>query len=450
APDDYRWPYCRALVMEESGREKEVPDMLLTALRLKGDFAPALQKLADIYYRQDNLDEAERYYQRCASVARGDSLLQPLFGLGRVAARRKDWSKVVKYVAPLSLDFPYIRPTRQLLVEAYEGLGQSEKAATERESLRQPKLIVIPPIKDPLMDELLALCCSSTRLLKEAGLRSRFGHPDQAIEVVRRAIEVEPEDADARHYLARTLLDTHGDKTEAVDDALVQLREGLRLRPDDLLPLWYFAANFFEKEKTTAAVEQLRTMLMEHAGSAEGHYYLGVVADHLGRTQEAVAQYQAALKANPDYAEAYHKLGLILVSSGKLDEAIEYFRRAVQLSPMFTTARSNLGVAFEERGKTGQAIAEFEEALRLKPGDGPTHMFLGIALLKSGKIEQAAEHFRETVRISPGEAQAHYGLGCVLAIRRKTGEAIEELREALRLRPDYPEARDLLQKLERR
>ncbi len=448
APEDYRWPYLRALVKEESGQEKDVPDLLRKSTELKKDYAPVLQKLGDIYYKQDRLDEAGRYYGLCAAAAGEDSLLQPLFGLGRVAARRKDWNKVLEYVAPLAVKYPHIRPTHQLLLDAYEALGQAGKAAEERTRLLDQKLIVVPPIKDALMDEILALCCSSTRLLKEAGLRSRFGHPAQAIEVARQAIEIEPGDADAHHFLARTLLDTHGDNPEAVDEALQQLGEGLRLRPDDVLPLWYFAANFFEQKKTEAAVEQLGAMLARNADREDAHYYLGLLADHQGRTQEAAAHYRAALKSDPENAEAWHKLGLVLVTEGKLDEATAYFEKAVRLNPTFTLARSNLGVALAERGKMSQAMAQFEEALRLKPRDGPTHQFYAIALLKSGRTDEAAAHFREAARIKPEDAEVHYGLACALALQHKLTEAAGEAREALRLRPGYPDAQALLQKLE--
>ncbi len=90
--------------------------------------------------------------------------------------------------------YPHIRPLYRLLLDAYEALGQSDKAAEEHRHLLEPKLIVVSPVKDAPLDELLSLCCSSTRLLKEAGLLSRFGHPNQAIEVARRAMHagVEP------------------------------------------------------------------------------------------------------------------------------------------------------------------------------------------------------------------------------------------------------------------
>jgi len=410
APGDYRWPYCLALVEEERGREKEEHDLLQSAGRLKEDYFPALQKLADIYYRRDKLDEAARYYGLSLRAGGKNIELQALFGLGRVAARRQEWNKAVECAAPLARDYPHVRPPHRLLAEAYEALGQTEKAARERSALLDSTLIVIPLVKDPLGEELLGLSCSSTRLLKEAGLFSRFRRPDEAIRVARRAVEVEPRDADARHFLARTLLESKGANPEAVAEAMTHLEEGLRLRSDDLLPLWYFATIFFKQKKTDAAVEQLRTLLAGHAAVAESHYYLGLVADRRGRMQEAAAHYRDALRSDPGNAEAYHKLGLIAVREGKLDEATASFRKAVQLKPAFDMARCNLGVALDLQGKTGQAIEQFEEALRLKPNDATTHKYLAIALTKSGKIPQAIQHFRETLRFAPNDEEARIQL----------------------------------------
>jgi len=448
APRDYRWPYCLALIKEESGREREVPDLLLTSVKYKDDFLPSLLKLGDYCFKQENPGEAARYYEASLRASDKDSRLQALFGLARVAARRQEWNKVIEYAAPLPREYPHVRSPHQLLLAAYEALGQADRAAEERKVLLEPKLIVVPPVRDVISEELGTLCCSSTRLLKAAGLLCRFGRPDDAIDVARRVVEIEPGDADAHHFLARTLLETHGDNPSAVDEALAQLKEGMRLRPDDLTPLWFFASFFFENRKTETAVEQLHSLLAENAGREDAHYYLGLVADHQGRVQQAVAQYQAALKSNPSHALACNKLGLILVTQGRLDESIAYFRRALGLDPTFTLARCNLGVALEQKGRIDEAIEQFVETLRLKPSDGPTHLYLAIALLKTGKIEEAIPHFREAARITPDDPQAHYGLGGALAMHGNPQEAVGEVREALRLRPDYAEARALLQKLE--
>jgi len=449
-PKDYRWVYYQVLMKEENGQEKPEFDPLQRTVQLRPDYLPALQKLGDIYFKQDNLDEAARYYDRIVKFAGASPPPQALFGLGRIAAWGKDWHKVIEHLAPVSREYPRFRPPHQLLVDAYEALGQEENATEERWVLLETNLTPIPTIADPLSDELTSLCCSSTRLLKEAGLLARFGNPERAIQVARRAVEVEPDDADAHHFISRTLLESRGTDPEAVDEALAQLSEGLRLRPDDQLPLMYAAAFFFKHNKTEAATEKLRSMLARNTNNAEAHYYLGLIADRRGRTQEAIAQYEEALRGDPNYAEACHRLGLARVTEGKLDRAIAYFQKAVRLKPMLIQARCNLGVALEQQGKLSQAMEQYREALRLKPNDGPSHMFLAILLLRSGKLEEATAHFRDAVRITPGDAEARYGLGCALAGQGKIREAAEELREALRLRPNYAEAANQLQRLERK
>jgi tetratricopeptide (TPR) repeat protein len=448
APHDSQWVYCQAYLQEENGNEEEQFKLLQQTVRLKPDHVPALLKLGDAYFKQDKLDEAAHYYEEAAGAADGDSALQATFGLARVAAGRQQWNKVIEYVSGLSRTYPYVRPPFQLLQKAYEALGQADKAAEVRESILLRKFTVMPPVKDPLNEQLVNLSYSSTRLLKEAGVLSRFGYPDRGIEVARRALDADPGDADIRHFIARTLITFHPDKPEEVDEALTQLGEGLRLNPDDLVPLWDFSAAFFETPQTPAAVERLGALLRAHADRAEAHLYLGRVADQQGKTDEAVAECQAALKNNPNNAEAYNQLGLILVSTGKLERAVGYLQKSVQLDPMYNVYRFNLGVALVQQGNNGQALRELGQVLRLKPNDVPTHLYMGIALLASKRTEEAILHFREALRFKPDEVQAHYGLGCALSLQRKREDAIKEVREALRLRPNYPEAQDLLQRLE--
>ena len=79
--------------------------------------------------------------------------------------------------------------------------------------------------------------------------------------MARRAAEANPEDPDIRNFIARTLLTSYPNKPEAIDEALTQIGECLRLRPDDPAPLWGFTNDFFETPKTPAAVERLSALM---------------------------------------------------------------------------------------------------------------------------------------------------------------------------------------------
>jgi tetratricopeptide (TPR) repeat protein len=449
APNDYQWVYCQAFLQEENGNGEEQVRLLQETVRLKPDHVPALLKLADGAFKRDRLDEAERYYDRAAAVPGSRSSLQAVFGLGRVAARRQEWNQVIEHVAPLTRTYPYLQPPYELLVEAYAALGQADKAAEARQSITLSKSKAVPPPQDPLNDQLISLSYNSTRLLKQAGLLSRFGYPDQAIQVARRAAEADTKDPDIRNFIARTLLTAYPNKPEAIDEALTQISECLRLKPDDPVPLWGFTDVFFEAPKPPAAVERLSALLVPFAGRADAHFFLGMVADARGQIVEAAAQYETALNHSPNNAALYVKLGLVCDKEGKFDQSIAYFQKATRLEPMNTVARFNLGVALSQRGKYSLGLKELGEVLRLQPHDAATHLCMGFAYLYSKRIEEAIASFNEGLRYKPDDAEAHYGLGSALAIERRREEALAALREAIRLRPNYPEAQALLQQLER-
>jgi tetratricopeptide (TPR) repeat protein len=449
APRDPQWLYGRALLLEESGDEKGELDLLRKIVSVSPEDAPALLKLADGLLKQEALEEAAGDYERAAKASPKDARLAATFGLARVAARRQDWSKVMEYVVPLTRENPTVRPPFQLLQQAYEATGRADQAAEVKAILVAGKFTDVPPAPDPMLDRLTAASYSSTRLLKAAGLENRFGHPDRGVQIARRAAEANPADPDIRDYIAQTQLTFYGDRADAVDDALTQMGEVLRLKPDDAAPLWIFSNGFFEQPKTPAAVERLHALLRPYGGRGEAHFYLGLVAEAQEQPQEAIAQYQAALQHDPKDARVYNKLGLIWSRTGRFDAAIASLRKATQLDPMNTVARFNLGVTLMQLEKYDQGLSELREVLRLHPRDAAAHFCMGFAFLYKGNPDEAAGRFREGLRYKPDDAEAHFGLGSALSAQRKGDEAAVELREALRLRPSYPEAQQLLQKIGR-
>jgi tetratricopeptide (TPR) repeat protein len=448
APRDPQWVYCQALLQEELGNEQEQFDLLQQTVALQPDHVPALLKLADGFFKQDKLDEAARQYELAAKASGKDSSLHATFGLARVAARRGEWNKVVQYASPLCRTYPSVRPPYQLLQSAYEALGQPDKAAAEREAILSGQLTDVPPLKDPVEDRLADLSYSSTRLLKVAGLLSRFGHPDNAAQVARRAAEANPKDPDIHDFIARTLLAAYPDKPDQIAEALTQLAECLRLKPDDPAPLWRFSNDFFASPKPPAAVQRLSSMMRPYAARADAHFFLGLAADAQGDSQEAANQYQAGLKENPNDSNLYYKLAIMLDKAGKFDGAVAYLQRSVELDPSNTVARFNLGVVLLQQSNYSRGLKELAEVLRVHPHDAATHFVIAFAYLYTKRIDDAVARFRLGLQYKPDDAEAHYGLASALSAQHKREDAVAELRQALRFQPNYPEAQQLLRQLD--
>lgn len=168
----------------------------------------------------------------------------------------------------------------------------------------------------------------------------------------------------------------------------------------------------------------------------------------LGSTHEAIARFQAALAIEPDLPEVHFNLGLTHAGAGRPAEAIRHYTEAVRLKPEYAAAHLNLGIALAQAGRLGEAIDRLGEAVRLQPGSPDAHSNLGVALALAGRAEDALAAYRTALELRPGDAQAHYNVGFALLEAGRWSEARPRFEEALRIRPDFPEAREILRRLD--
>lgn len=126
----------------------------------------------------------------------------------------------------------------------------------------------------------------------ELGCELEATEPERALEAYQRAVELDPELADAHVNMGR-LLHMAGERGRAEP----HYREGVKLDPDDPTP----------------------------------HFNLGVLLEELGRKDEAVLAYKQAILRDPDFADAHCNLGLLLESVGNRTEAMRHLMLARQL-----------------------------------------------------------------------------------------------------------------------
>lgn len=103
--------------------------------------------------------------------------------------------------------------------------------------------------------------------------RRTLAAPAEALPQLRRSVELDPRNGQARYYLATVLLESR-----QYDDALEEFRAALRLMPE----------------------------------SAELHNNLGVTLASQGKLDEAINQFQQALRLQPQFANARRNLRMAL------------------------------------------------------------------------------------------------------------------------------------------
>jgi len=108
----------------------------------------------------------------------------------------------------------------------------------------------------------------------------------------------------------------------------------------------------------------------------------------LDQVTDAQAVMTAAVQLAPNHAYAYEVLGLTQYTSLQWQEAAQSFSKAVQLNPTSAAAYNNWALATREMGKLHEAIQLFGEARRLDPRFDDAAFNQGTTHLLQGEFEQ--------------------------------------------------------------
>jgi protein O-GlcNAc transferase len=299
------------------------------------------------------------------------------------------------------------------------------------------------------------------------------GRLQEAEQIYRQILTVEPAHPDALHYLG-----VIAHQTGQCDLAVALVGRAVALRPSYAAAHYTLGIVLNDMGQQEQAIAAYQRAVAAQPDFPDAFYNLGNALSGNGQFDEAIIAYRQAIRLEPDFPEAHNNLGHALTASGQIDDAIAACRKAISLRPAFPEAQNNLGNALRHRKEFDAAITAYRQAIALKPDHAEFHNNLGSALHDRGDLPEAidtyqraislrpgytdalcnlgaalkADHrldaaiaaYRQAIAVQPDQAEAHYGLGAVLYAKGEIDNAIAVLRRAIELRPDYAEAHNNL------
>ncbi len=146
-------------------------------------------------------------------------------------------------------------------------------------------------------------------------------------------------------------------------EAAEMYRKSLELDPESASAQFNLASSLARRGEFVAA-ERLFRAALEEKPSAQAYTGLGFVVWQQGRVDEAIASLHDAIEADPKHAAAYDQLGTILVEQGKLEQAASNYRLLVRYLPS-AAAHQKLAQVLTRLGHTDEARKEMEMAKAL-------------------------------------------------------------------------------------
>ncbi len=86
------------------------------------------------------------------------------------------------------------------------------------------------------------------------------------------------------------------------------------------------------QSKFDAAIIEIREALRINPNDAVAHNSLGGVYEDQGKLDEAVREYREALRMNPNFAVAHYNLALAIEATGKHGDALEQWKRYLAIA----------------------------------------------------------------------------------------------------------------------
>lgn len=306
-PREPTWPYLQGLNLIKHDPEAGIR-CLERAVRCSDEHPELRLLLAETLLERGRLDEAQSLLDQARSLAPDN--LRARLALGRLELLRHNSRAGVSHLEACRKDAHARKHAHLLLAEAYNQLGETEKARAEQR--QAARLREDQPWPDPLFVPILKL---------RRGLQARF----QAVDYLSRSGRV----SEAVQLLTQTM-----EKYPSSLEGWMRLGE-----------LWYRAKR---PDRAQACFEQAVRISPE---LAEAWFRLGCI-QVANDSRQAASSFRQAIRCKPHYAQAHYNLGQCLQQQGERAAAAAAFREALRCRPDYDLARKALRELEDRKEKT--------------------------------------------------------------------------------------------------
>ncbi len=200
------------------------------------------------------------------------------------------------------------------------------------------------------------------------------GNHEKAIHYYNKAIEINPQDAEA-YFNRGNVKAALGNHEEAIQD----YNKALEINPQ----------------------------------SAEAFNNRGNAKAEIGNQKEAIQDFDQAIEVNPHSAEAFNNRGTAKTNLHQHEEAIQDYNKALEINPQSAEAFNNRGTVKAKLGNQKEAIQDFDQAIEINPQLAEAYFSRGLAKAILDNHTEAITDLDQAIAINPQDAEAYHARGFV-------------------------------------
>lgn len=158
----------------------------------------------------------------------------------------------------------------------------------------------------------------------------------------------------------------------------------------------------------------------------------------LKATQQSHNAISSALRLNSELAEAQTSLGLCVLGAGQHRAAATQFAKAIQLNPNYADAHLQRANLLRDQGFLEDALLAYTQALSLDPLNSTITVDQAILIARQGNFDDAFGQLAPLLNTGPGRLPATLAMSAVAALAGQAERSLQLALQARSLAPDNP------------
>ncbi len=296
----------------------------------------------------------------------------------------------------------------------------------------------------------------------------------QAVKVFDQALDLRPEDVDAREWKIRALRALR--KPEEMEKAIT---EALQWLPRNARIMYLRGLLHYDRDEYEKAEEWFAKAVEVDPSYLEAHFDRADTLTRLDRSYQALEVLQQLRAARPDDKEVWGRLGWFYLGQNDWIRARQEFEAIFKADPTNVTGINSMGALYFNQGSYEEAEEYFRKALGFEPNNVALHVNLSWALVRQTaelppavvanemptwramigealawrsrnepsaaeeRLREAEEHCRKALELDPNFGKAYGCLGVIAFKRRRPMESEDFLKSSIRLSPKEGNYADL-------
>jgi tetratricopeptide (TPR) repeat protein len=266
-------------------------------------------------------------------------------------------------------------------------------------------------------------------------LQMAAGQPSEAEATFKKAIEANPESAQAHVAMAQFYLARH-----ATVGAESELQAACSVDAHAVLPrllLGQYYVNLRKLKDAEGVFRQLKTIAPENP---QAYRALGLFYQATGQQEKAIAEFESLASSKPKDTIVRSHLVEILLDLNRTDDAEKLNGDILKSNPGDALALLSEGRLFVLAGKYQEATVSLQKAIKSDPNSAAGYYWLGVAQRALGLLDSAKSSFVRAVQLRPQMAEASVALTALDVKSGDYNEAQRQADQALAMNPNLTQS----------